>query len=111
MNMKKTKVKLTTAIVENDPELEDAEAKMKEADELHKQALATYTPLFQKLAIGGMAAAYKKHEFNKAWKESIRERNFNLVCAGTMRAMEESKRETEQIMHESLHRPGGLLHG
>lgn len=101
----------TTVLAMDDPEQAAINKDIEEADELYKQALATYTPMFQKLALTGMAAAYKKHEYNKAWKESIRERNFRLICEGTLQAMEESKQETQQNIHHALHGPGGLLYG
>ena len=97
----------------NDTSLAEQEMtdKIEEADVLHNEAAKTYGSLCKKLALGGIGAAYKKHEYNKAWRESVREWNLSLVCQGTMQAMEKSQKESAEFWHEAMKGPHGLLRG
>jgi hypothetical protein len=68
-----------------------------------------YKPLCAKIGIQSAAAMYKKYEYNKAWRESVREFNTACVCQGTMQAMDKSRAESERLINESLYGPHGLL--
>lgn len=79
--------------------------------EMDKQELImkAYKPLFVQMTTAMVSAAYQKHEENIARKEAIREWNVQEVCKGTMKAMEESQRESERLNHDRLYGPHGLL--
>lgn len=80
----------------------------KELDKMQK-IKDTYKPLCKKLGLMAASSLYKKHEYNKEWRETVREFNTAQVCQGTIQAMEESKRESERLNNERLYGPHGLL--
>lgn len=98
--------------VEDDTEkYHDIERQADKADDRMRHIVDVYKPLCVKAGILGASAMYQKHEFNKAWKEAVRERNLQLMCQGTMNAMEKSQRENEMLAHEALYGQHGLLRG
>lgn len=83
----------------------DAKKEMDKQDMIMK----AYKPAFVKMGVMMASSMWQKHEENVARKEAIREWNVQEVCKGTITAMEESKRESERLMHDTLYGPHGLL--
>ena len=78
-------------------------------DDEMRHAMDVYKPLCAKVGLASAASMYKKHEYNKAWKQSVADRNLQLMCQGTLAAMEKSQRENEMLNHERMYGPHGLL--
>ena len=79
-------------------------------DEDTKQHMIdVYKPLLVKAGVMMASSAYQKHEFNKNWNESVRERNLKVACQGTMQAMQESAEENKRLAQDFWHGPHGLL--
>ena len=96
-------------VEDNTADYEEINKEAQKADEKIKNIVDTYKPLCTKVGIMAASAMYQKSEYNKAWRESVREFNVSEVCKGTLMAMEESKRESERLNNERLYGPHGLL--
>lgn len=96
--------------VEDSGKYEEIQEKAAKEDDKMRDIMKVYKPLCTKAGLMIGSSLYQKHEFNKAWKETIHQRNLKLMCEGTMMAMEKSQRENEQLAHEALYGPHGLLH-
>ena len=98
-----------TQVVDNTAEYEAINKDVKKEQERIDNIVKAYKPLCTKIGVGLASSLYQKHEENIARKEAIREWNVQEVCKGTINAMEESKRESERLMHDTLYGPHGLL--
>lgn len=98
-----------THVEDDSAKYADVQNRADAADERARHMMDVYKPLIMKAGIMAGAAAYQKHEYNKAWKESIRERNLQLMCQGTIQSMEKSAQENHMLNHERLYGQHGLL--
>lgn len=98
-----------THVEDTSKEDEKIQEEARKAEEKKQHMIDVYKPLLMKVGVMTASSAYHKHEFNKAWREAINERNLKVACQGTMQYMQESQEESKRLSQDFWHGPHGLL--